>query len=231
MTVDPGVVAANLATVRARVADAARRAGRDPADVELLAAVKYVGSDDLPALHEAGIRLVGENRTDALRQKQAEHAHLFAWDFIGKLQSRKARDLVGHVRLIHSIDSLSTCEQLDRRSPNPVPCLLEVNVAGEASKAGVPRADVDRFLEAVEPLGGIRFEGLMTMPPLASSAEGSRRAFATLRDLNAQLRQRWFPRHGFERLSMGTSQDFEVAVEEGATVVRLGSVLYGRPDG
>jgi pyridoxal phosphate enzyme (YggS family) len=229
VSVDGSVVAARLAQVREEVAEAARRAGRAPQDVELLAATKYVDAADLPALHAAGIRLVGENRSDALLAKQAEHQDLFTWDFIGHLQSRKVRDVVGRVRLIHAIDSESACEQLQRRSDRPVACLLEVNVAGEASKAGVPQDAVDAFLEAVEPLDRVRFEGLMTMPPLATEPEGSRPAFAALRELAEVLAGRWNGRHSFRRLSMGTSQDYVVAVEEGATIVRLGSTLYGRP--
>jgi pyridoxal phosphate enzyme (YggS family) len=229
VTVDQAVVATRLAEVRDEVAEAARRAGRRPEDVELLAATKYVDAADLPALHAAGIRLVGENRSDALLAKQAEHRDLFTWDFIGHLQSRKVRDVVGRVRLIHAIDSESACEQLQRRSDAPVACLLEVNVAGEASKAGIPRDAVDAFLEAVEPLDRVRFEGLMTMPPLAAEPEGSRPAFAALRELADLVAGRWDGRHSFGRLSMGTSQDYLVAVEEGATIVRLGSTLYGRP--
>jgi pyridoxal phosphate enzyme (YggS family) len=227
MTVDPAVVATRVAEARERIAAAARRSGRDPGAVELLAAIKYVESDDLPALAAAGIGLVGENRTDALLARQAEHGALFAWDFIGRVQSRKVRDLVGRVRLVHAIDSLSACEQLERRSDAVAPCLLEVNLAGEASKGGVEPDAIEPFLAAVEPLGRVVFEGLMTMPPLAADPEASRRPFAALRELGAALGPRHAGRHRLGgRLSMGTSQDFEVAVEEGATIVRLGSVLY-----
>jgi PLP dependent protein len=229
MSVDPDAVKENVAEARERIAEAARRAGRDPGDVELLAAVKYVDASDLPALSAAGIRLVGENRTDALHQKQEAHGDLFTWDFIGQVQSRKARELIGRVRLVHAIASESACEQLQRRSERPVACLLEVNVAGEASKAGVAAADVDAFLDETEPLDRVRFEGLMTMPPLAGTPEDSRAPFAALRELAGRLERRWAGRHAFGRLSMGTSQDYAVAVEEGATIVRLGSTLYGRP--
>jgi PLP dependent protein len=229
VSVDTGTIASRLEEVRQEVAEAARRAGREPGEVELLAATKYVEAADLPSLHEAGIRLVGENRTDALLAKQAGHGDLFTWDFIGHLQSRKVRDLVGRVRLIHAIDSLSSCEQLQRRSDAPVACLLEVNVSGEASKAGVPRVEVDAFLDGVQELDRVRFEGLMTMPPLAAEPDASRAAFAALRELAGALSGRWEGRHSFGRLSMGTSQDYVVAVEEGATIVRLGSTLYGRP--
>jgi pyridoxal phosphate enzyme (YggS family) len=228
MTLDLAVVRANVAAAHAAIDEAAQRAGRRGEEVELLAATKYVDAGDMPLLAEAGIRLVGENRTDALAAKQALHADLFTWDFIGALQSRKARDVVGRVRLVHAVESLSAAEQLDRRAEHDVACLIEVDVAGEAQKAGVPLAELDAFLEACAPLARLQVEGLMTMPPLAVDPETSRPHFAALRELTGRLDQRWAGRFGFRRLSMGTSQDFAVAVEEGATIVRLGSVLYGR---
>jgi PLP dependent protein len=201
-------VAENLARVRERVA----AAGGDPGRVEVCAAIKYVPAAELPALAEAGIELVGENRAQDLVAKQADHGGLFRWDFIGALQSRKVRDLAGRVRLIHSVASESALRRLER---DPVPeVLVEVNVAGEEGKAGIAPADLGDFLgDAPVPV-----TGLMTMPPAVDDPEHSRPFFARLAELAAE--------HGFERLSMGTTQDFEVAVAEGATIVRLGSVLY-----
>jgi PLP dependent protein len=215
---DPAVIRRNLETVRGRVG----------AGVEILAATKYVEDTDLPALHEAGVTLVGENRSDALARKQEQHLDLFTWDFIGHVQSRKVRDIVGRVRLIHAIDSLSACRQVQERATAPVACLLQVNVAGEESKSGVGVSEVDRFLEEVAPLELLRFEGLMTMPPLTDDPEDARRWFASLREERDRLAPLWTGRHDFRHLSMGTSQDYGVAAEEGATIVRVGSVLYGR---
>jgi PLP dependent protein len=217
---DPGLVAANLARIR-------ELAGPQ---VEILAATKYVDAADLPALGEAGVTLVGENRTDALIPKQDRYGDLFTWDFIGHVQSRKVRDLVGRVRLIHAVDSQSVCEQLDRRREpaRTVDCLLQVNVAAEDTKSGVAPADVDAFLGAIEPLAGVRFRGLMTMPPAVTDPELARPWFAALRDLRDRLEPAWRGRHEFTQLSMGTSQDFAVAAQEGATIVRVGGVLYGR---
>jgi pyridoxal phosphate enzyme (YggS family) len=228
VSVELEVVRDNLAAARAAIAEAARRAGRDAAEVELLAAVKYVAPEDLPTLAEAGIALVGENRVEQLLAKQEAGRDRFTWDFIGHLQSRKARDLAGRVRLVHSLSTLSAAERLDRASEAPVACLVEVNVAGEESKEGLGPEALDEFLAAVAALELIRIEGLMTMPPLAEAPEGSRRHFAALRELAGELAAHWSGRHGFERLSMGTSQDYAVAVEEGATIVRLGSTLYRR---
>ncbi|HEY3614821.1 MAG TPA: YggS family pyridoxal phosphate-dependent enzyme [Gaiellales bacterium] len=228
MSVELQVVRENLARARAAIAESARRAGRQPGDVELLAAIKYVAPEDMPVLAEAGIELVGENRVEQLIAKQEGGREPFEWDFIGHLQSRKARDLAGRVRLVHSLSTLSAAERLERASELAVPCLVEVNVAGEESKQGVALAGLDDFLESLAALERIRVEGLMTMPPLAEAAEGSRRHFAALRELAGELTGRWSGRHSFARLSMGTSQDYAVAVEEGATIVRLGSTLYRR---
>jgi pyridoxal phosphate enzyme (YggS family) len=231
VTLDLEVLRANVAAARAAIDEAAARAGRPAGTVELLAATKYVSADDMPLLAEAGIALVGENRTDALAAKQALHLDLFTWDFIGALQSRKARDVVDRVRLVHAVETLSAAEQLARRAERDVACLIEVGVAGEEQKAGVAPDEVIAFLEACVPLERLQVEGLMTMPPLAADPETSRRHFAALRELASSLEDRFAGRFTFERLSMGTSQDFAVAVEEGATIVRLGSVLYGRPAG
>jgi hypothetical protein len=129
---------------------------------------------------------------------------------------------------VHSLSTLSAAERLDRSGTAPISCLVEVNAAGEESKEGVAPGELDPFLQALAGLARIRVEGLMTMPPLASSPEDSRRHFAALRELAASLAPRWAPDHRFGRLSMGTSQDYVVAVEEGATIVRLGSTLYRR---
>ena len=216
---DAAAIARNLGRIREEVGPG----------VEILAATKYVDADDLPALHEAGITLVGENRTDALAAKQAAHGDLFTWDFIGHVQSRKVRDIVGRVRLIHAVDSLSACEQLEkRRDGGTVDCLLQVNVASEDTKSGVEPGAVDAFLEQVGPLSGVRFRGLMTMPPAVSDPEDARPWFAALRELRDRLAPAWAGRHDFTHLSMGTSQDYAVAAQEGATIVRVGGVLYGR---
>ena len=201
-------VRANLERVRERIA----RAGGDPGTVEVCAAVKYVPPGELPALAEAGIELVGENRAQDLLAKQEQHRDLFAWDFFGALQSRKVRDIARAVRLLHSVASDSALAQLAKHPAREV--LVQVNVAGEQGKAGIAPAELGDFIgRCPVPVGG-----LMTMPPLTEHAEDSRRHFARLAELAAD--------HGLARLSMGTTQDFEVAVAEGATIVRIGSALY-----
>jgi pyridoxal phosphate enzyme (YggS family) len=224
---DAARVRARLAEVQERIAAAAARAGRDPGDIEVLAAVKYVPVEALGALADAGITLVGENTAQALAAKQARWGERFTWDFIGHLQSRKARDVLPLVRLIHSVESDSVVERIERHAAAPARVLLEVNAAGEESKYGVAPDDVDAFVERASRGEKVVFGGLMTMPPFTDDPDRARPYFARLRELGGRLRAEWGGRHDFEALSMGTTQDFEVAVEEGATIVRLGSVLYG----
>jgi PLP dependent protein len=221
-----GRVRANLAAVRERVAAACERAGRDPGGVELLAATKYVPVDQMGALAEAGIDLVGENTAQALAEKQERWGDRFTFDFIGHLQSRKTRDVLPKVRLIHSVESESVLRQLERHAAGEARVLLEVNLAGESSKQGVAAEDVDAFLETANTCTKVVFAGLMTMPPQTTDPESVRPHFAALRELAERLERDWAPRHDFRVLSMGTTQDFEAAIEEGATVVRLGTVLY-----
>jgi hypothetical protein len=215
---DAAVVRENLARVREQVGP----------DVQILAATKYVEAADMGALHEAGVTLVGENRTDALVAKQEQYGDAFTWDFIGHVQSRKVRDLIGRVRLIHAIDTLSACRQVQERSTGPVACLLQVNVAGEESKAGVALSDLGGLLDELAELDRVVFHGLMTMPPLTDDPEQARPWFAALRDVRDKLAPEWRGRHDFRELSMGTSQDYAAAAAEGATIVRVGSVLYQR---
>jgi hypothetical protein len=225
--VDAEVVRANLAEVTAAVDEAAAGAGRAPGSVAILAAVKYVTREDLTGLADAGVKLVGENRTDALIEKQEGFADAFRWDFIGHVQSRKARDLVGRVELVHALSAESTARQIDARAERPQDVLVEVNVAADPGKEGVAREELDAFLEMLAGLENVRVRGLMTMPPFAEDPEASRPVFAALRELAAACVRRWDGAHAFDVLSMGTSQDYVVAAAEGATIVRLGGVLYG----
>jgi hypothetical protein len=206
-------VRGNLERIRAEIADA----GRDPEEIEILAAVKYVGAADLGALAEGGIELVGENRAQDLVAKAAAAVGSFTWDFIGHLQSRKVRQVLPHVRYIHSVGSDSVLDQLGRHAAPGTEVLVEVNVAGESGKSGITPVQLPAFLERCP----VSVVGLMTMPPQTASPEESRPHFAALRELAS--------RHRLRHLSMGTSQDYLVAVQEGATIIRLGTTLYGAP--
>jgi pyridoxal phosphate enzyme (YggS family) len=204
----------NAARIREEIDAAARRAGRDPSDVELLAAVKYVALEDVGALLDAGVTLLGENRAQELEAKAAAWPGA-RWHFIGQLQSRKVKQILPLVELIHSVASDSALRQLERHGTPETEVLVEVNVAGEEGKAGIAPDELPAVLERAP----VRVVGLMGMPPFTDDPERSRPHFAALRELAET--------HGLRHLSMGTSQDYAVAVEEGATIVRVGSVLFG----
>jgi PLP dependent protein len=197
LALSPETVRANYERIR----------GELPTDVTIVAATKYVDVEDLPALAEAGIEVVGENRAQDLEAKHARHGDAFRWHFIGHLQSRKARTVNELCELCHSLASESAAQRLE------IPALVEVNLSGEESKSGILEAELEDFLVLYA-----NVVGLMTMPPFTDNAEASRPYFRRLRELAE--------RHGLRELSMGTSQDYRVAADEGATMVRLGSVLY-----
>jgi uncharacterized pyridoxal phosphate-containing UPF0001 family protein len=201
---EPDKIAANLARVREHAGEG----------VELLAATKYVPLEEMGALAEAGVELVGENRLQELEAKHERWGDAFAWDFIGNLQSRKVRRILPLCRLVHSVATDSALEQLGRHGSAQTEVLVEVNVAAEQGKAGIAPEQLGGFIERCP----VRVSGLMTMPPFSTDPEDSRPHFARLAELAAE--------HGLTRLSMGTSQDWPVAIEEGATIVRLGTALY-----
>jgi hypothetical protein len=199
LALSPETVRANYERIRGELAP----------DVTIVAATKYVDVEDLPALAEAGIEVVGENRAQDLEAKHAQHGDAFRWHFIGHLQSRKARTVNELCELCHSLASESAARRLE------IPALVEVNLSGEESKSGILEAELEDFLALYA-----NVVGLMTMPPFTDDAEASRPYFRRLRELAE--------RNGLRELSMGTSQDYRVAADEGATMVRLGSVLYER---
>ena len=203
MPLSPDVVRERYARIRDEVGPG----------VTVVAATKYVSADELGVLAEAGVEVVGENRLQDLETKHARYGNAFRWHFIGHLQSRKARDVSELCELCHSLASASAARRLT------IPALVEVNLSGEETKSGVAPDALAALVDEVRGLG-VEVRGLMTMPPLAPDPEASRPYFRRLRELAAE--------HGLPELSMGTSQDYRVAAEEGATLVRVGSVLYGR---
>src|SRR5215475_6517909 len=202
--IDPTRVADNLARVEAEAGEG----------VEVLVACKYVPLDEMGALAAAGVKLVGENRQQDLVAKHGRFGDDFAWDFIGNLQSRKVKQVLPLVRLIHSVATDSVLEQLGRHGTAETEVLVEVNIAEEEGKGGVAPAELADFIARCP----VRVSGLMTMPPFASDPEASRPHFARLAELAGA--------NGLSRLSMGTSQDWRVALDEGATIIRLGSALF-----
>ena len=194
----PDAVRANLERIRSEIGP----------DVAIVAATKYVALEDMGALADAGVEVVGENRAQDLERKHAAYADAFRWHFIGHLQSNKAKVVNGICELVHSLASASAAQRLT------IPALVEVNLSGEPSKSGIAPDELQALLTAYPDV-----RGLMTMPPEAGDPEQSRPYFRRLRELADA--------HGLAELSMGTSQDYRVAAEEGATLVRLGSVLFG----
>jgi uncharacterized pyridoxal phosphate-containing UPF0001 family protein len=202
--IDPARVVANLERVRQVTGDR----------VEILVAAKYVPIEEMGALAEAGVRLVGENRQQDLAAKHERWGDAFEWDFIGNLQSRKVKQVLPLCRLIHSVATDSVLAQLGSHGGAETEVLVEVNIAGEEDKGGVAPEDLPAFIERCP----VRVGGLMTMPPFSDDPEASRPHFARLAELAGA--------NDLRRLSMGTSQDWRIAVEEGATIIRLGTTLF-----
>jgi len=213
--------------VRENIGSALERSGRLGERVRVLVATKYYAPEQLAELAEAGVDLVGENRAEDLVQKQELLGDRFEWQFIGHLQRRKAKIVVPRVTLVHSVDSVRLIEEISKRAPEGgSDVLIQVNVADEESKYGVSEGGVEELLEAAAGTeGSVRARGLMTLAPLVEEAEDVRHVFAKLRTIRDRLRQSWNLRFDLSELSMGMSGDYEVAVEEGATVVRIGRML------
>jgi len=215
-------IATNLERVRERLARAAERAGRRPDDVLLIAVSKTVDVERIRAGVAAGVTALGENRVQEAKTKIAELGRPAAWHLIGHLQTNKVKDALPLFDVIHSLDRLELAREIERRAAargQVVDALLQVNVAAEASKGGVGPDAVGETLDTIGKLAHVRVRGLMTIPPEVERAEDSRPWFRRLRELAE--------RHGLRELSMGMSGDFEVAVEEGATMVRVGTAVFG----
>jgi PLP dependent protein len=216
-----------LAVVRENIDSALERSGRSGESVRVLVATKYYAPEHLAELAEAGVDLVGENRAEDLVQKQELFGDRFEWHFIGHVQRRKAKVVVPRVTLLHSVHSVRLVEEISKRAPEGgVDVLIQVNVADEESKYGISEDEVEELLEAAAGTGGsVRVRGFMTLAPLVEEAEDVRHVFAKLRAIRDRLQERWSLRFDLSELSMGMSGDYEVAVEEGATVVRIGRML------
>lgn len=229
MTTSAEAIAQRLADVRARIEIAARGVGRDPREVEIIAVTKKHPPEAIDAAIAAGLRHIGENYVQELLGKLDAVADpaAVAWHFIGQLQRNKAKFLAGRVALVHAVDSEGLARALSVRAEAAgaiQPVLAAVNVAGEASKSGAAPNALGELLAALDALPGVRCGGLMTMPPLAADPEATRPHFRALRELRDRHRTEARP---LSQLSMGTTADYEVAIEEGATLIRLGTALLG----
>ncbi|MBI2392877.1 MAG: YggS family pyridoxal phosphate-dependent enzyme [Deltaproteobacteria bacterium] len=222
------MIAENLADVRARIAAAAARAGRDPTSIQLLAVSKTKPAEAVAEAYAAGQRAFGENYAQELETKHAALAHLkdLDWHFVGRLQTNKAKVVAKIAKMVHAVDGERLARELGKRAEGreaPLDVLVEVNVGGEASKGGVAPGDLAPLLSAIEAIGSLRLRGLMSIPPPTPDAESSRRFHHLLRSIRDA--------HGgparLPELSMGMTDDLEVAIEEGATIVRVGTAIFG----
>ncbi len=220
-------ISERLEAVRWSVREALNKSGRGPDETKILVASKYYAPEQMTALAGAGVELLGENKAEDLLRKQEAFGDTFEWHFIGHLQRRKVRDVISRVTLIHSVDSVRLVEELAKRAPDEgVEVLVQVNVSGEESKYGVREDEIDPMLEVIgETEGKVQARGFSTLAPLVEQAEDVRYVFAKLRTIRDRLKSSWSPHFDLSELSMGMSNDYQVAVEEGATIIRIGRAL------
>lgn len=220
-------VAAKLELIKQQLNEACQKVNRDPKDVRIIAVTKYVSTARAVEALEAGITNLGENRDEGLLDKWEVLKDRPVWHFIGTLQSRKVKNIIDKVNYIHSLDRLSLAKEINKRASRRIKCLVQVNVAGEETKQGLPPEDVLPFIETLGQFEWISVEGLMTMAPFTKDEHILRECFRTLRELRDQIQARRFEFAPCTELSMGMSNDFTIAVEEGATMVRVGTALVG----
>ncbi len=220
----------NLAKINVEIEDICERAGRDRTDVHVVAVTKYVSLETTKAALQAGITHIGENRAEGMADKWKELRDQATWHFIGTLQSRKVKDVIDKIDCLHSLDRLSLAKEVDKRLENgrTLDCLVQVNVSGEETKSGLTPDEVIPFIESLAEYSGIRVIGLMTMAPFYEDAEQTRPIFRKLRLLRDDVMALGLAHAPCTELSMGMSNDYKVALEEGATYIRIGSALVGR---
>jgi len=218
-------VAENLGAIKERIVNAAKRAGRDPTKVHLVAVTKTHSTEVVRAAYEAGHRIFGENYAQELESKASALPKDIEWHFIGKLQRNKVKKVLEKARMIHSVDNIELAREISKRAAEPVKVLVEVNLAQEETKSGASEEEAPRLAEEVSGLPNINLQGLMTMPPFFDDPDRARPFFARLRYLRDKIeKSTGLP---LPELSMGMTGDFEAAIEEGATIVRIGTAIFG----
>jgi len=223
----------NLNLVKKRIEEACAKSGRDPKDVTLVAVSKKKPEEDILELYRAGQRDFGENYIQELRTKQEDLPKDIRWHMIGHLQRNKVKYIAGNIAMIHSVDSLELAETIDRealKNGRIIPILMEVNVAGEESKFGVRPEEADALAEQISHLQNVRLQGFMTSAPFAENPEEDRPVFRNLRKLSVDIGQKNYNNVTVDALSMGMTNDYSVAVEEGSTIVRVGTAIFGARD-
>lgn len=219
----------NVNEICFNMANSAKKAGRDPKDVELLAVTKTIPADVISELLAAGVAKVGENRVQELVEKYDVLGNKFEWHLIGRLQSNKIKYILNKVKLVHSLSTLSAAKELERLCEvhgTDMDCLIQVSVTGEESKSGVPKDELGRFIEDISGFSHVKIKGLMTMPMLAEDPEEARPCFAELREIFEGLKSDKRDNFEMKYISMGMSGDYQVAIEEGANIVRVGSAIF-----
>ncbi|GEN55526.1 YggS family pyridoxal phosphate-dependent enzyme [Halobacillus faecis] len=217
----------NLAKIDQKIEQACKNSGRSKNEITLIAVTKYVTTERAQEALEAGIKHLGENRKEGLLEKYEEIGDQATWHFIGSLQSRKVKDVIGQVSMIHSLDRKSLAKEINKRANCPVPCFIQVNISEEESKHGLAASEVESFIEVLSHYQNVKVVGLMTMAPHTDDEEKLRGVFRQLRALRDRIRDKGYRHAPCEYLSMGMSNDFALAIEEGATHIRLGSSLVG----
>ncbi|RDE34349.1 YggS family pyridoxal phosphate-dependent enzyme [Parageobacillus thermoglucosidasius] len=218
----------NLAIIRENIEAACQRVGRDPADIRIVAVTKYVSVERAKEALEAGITDLGENRDDGLLQKYEALGNEPTWHFIGTLQSRKVKHIIDKVDYIHSLDRMSLAKEIEKRATKRMKCFVQVNVSGEATKHGLAKEEVIPFIEQLRDFSRIEVIGLMTMAPYTDDESVLRSCFRQLKLLQENVQALHIPNAPCTELSMGMSNDYEIAIEEGATFIRLGTSLVGK---
>jgi pyridoxal phosphate enzyme (YggS family) len=218
----------NLAIIRENIEAACQRAGRDPADIRIVAVTKYVSVERAREALEAGITDLGENRDDGLLQKYSVLGDKPTWHFIGTLQSRKVKNIIDKVDYIHSLDRMSLAKEIEKRATKPMKCFVQVNVSGEATKHGLAVEEVIPFIEQLSDFSHIQVVGLMTMAPYTDDEAVLRACFRQLKSLQENVQALQIANAPCTELSMGMSNDYVIAIEEGATFIRLGTSLVGK---
>lgn len=220
-------VRSNLEEIQSNIKRACQKVNRKPSEITIIGVTKYVTIERAEEVIEVGITNLGENRTDELTEKHNQLKNNVKWHFIGTLQSRKVKDIIHKVDAIHSLDRLSVAKQIDSRSEEPMDCFVQVNVSGETSKHGLSPEDVLPFIEQLNEYDNVRVVGLMTMAPHIEDEDKLRQVFRNLAQLKDTVQSNNFPHAPCQFLSMGMSNDYEIAIEEGATHIRIGSKLVG----
>lgn len=221
----------NYQTIRDNIDNICKRIGRNSDDIHVIAVTKYVSIERAKAALDAGVKHLGENREEGLNAKYQVLGNLAAWHFIGSLQTRKVKNIIDKVEYIHSLDRLSLAKEIDKRANKPIKCFVQVNVSGEESKHGCSPDELDHLVKELQSLSNIQVVGLMTMAPFTEDKDVIRTCFKKLKRLQEKIQALQLPNAPCNELSMGMSNDYEIAIEEGATFIRIGTSLVGNESG